>query len=444
MKKILCIALAVIFMFSILSGCGSKPATEQTSTKPAESTAAGETKKAEEPKAEAKKAEENVEISYFTWRVQPGKFPELFIDAFQKKYPNIKVNLGAAGISVEQYLNTQKVRLLSGDNIDVTTLRPESRAEYVKAGYLTDLTDQPFIQNYNPSMVDLVKVDGKVYSIPGSLNVIGVYYNKEIFAKLNLAEPKNWDEFLAVCDKIKAAGITPMENGGKDSWPMEFDIYPFLHSVLVKNPDIFTKVDKGEAKYTDPVFVEAFKNIKDFYKKGYIGKDMLSVGYDGANTLFRQGKTAMVIQGEWDMPNFTDKNKASFEIGVFPLPYNAAGEEIVVPVSIGTSEAVIASGKHKDAAMKFIEYMSTVEGAAIVSNNLACFTPVKGSPTDFNPLAKLWQPLLSMKSIDFFYNLQFPGANAEMLKGLQMMYLGKMTPEDLAKSVQTAQDKKAK
>ena len=168
------------------------------------------------------------------------------------------------------------------------------------------------------------------------------------------------------------------------------------------------------------------------------------MGYDGANTLFRQAKIAMLIQGEWDMKSFTDENKTSFEVGVFPLPHNAPEEEIVIPVSVGSTESIVASGKHQAAALKFVEYMSNVEGATFVANNLATFSPVIGAPADFNPLANLWKPLLEMKSVDFFYSLQFPGANAEMLKGLQTMFLGKMTPEDLAKAVQAAQDKKAK
>ena len=260
MKKILCILLACLFLFSILSGCGAKdsdkPAEDSASTEPK-----AEEKKAEEKKAEETKAEENVEIYYFSWRAVAGKHPDQMIEAFQKKFPNIKVNFDVNSTSVEQYLNSQKVKFLSGDNIDVTSIRPESRADYVKAGYLLDITDQPFMKSFNPSMVESVKVNGKVYGIPSAVNLIGVYYNKDIFSKQGLSEPKNWDEFLAICEKLKAAGITPMMNGGKDGWPMEFDVYPFIHNVLVKNPDIFQKIDSGEIKYTDPVWVDAFKKI---------------------------------------------------------------------------------------------------------------------------------------------------------------------------------------
>lgn len=433
MKKITSIILLFLFVLSVLSACGQKPATTQDST------------------AKEGSKDQPVTIYYYSWRLSAPKYPDEMIAAFTKKYPNIKVVFSGGGVPVEQYLNTQKVKLLSGDNIDVTSIRTETRADYVKAGYLQELTGgEPFLANFNSSVLDGIKVDGKLYSIPSGMNIIGVYYNKDLFKKLSLNIPTNWDEFITVLDKIKASGITPLMNGGKDGWPMEFDVYTFIHNVLVKNPDIFTKIDKGEAKYTDPIFVDAFKKISDFYKKGYIAKETLSLGYDGANTIFMQGKTAMLVQGEWDMGQFAGKDadgndiKVPFEIGVFPLPYNKAGEDIVVPISIGATEAVVTSSKHKDAAMKFLEFMATPEGASYIATGLSTFSPVKGAPTDFHPLAPLWKPLLDMKSTEFFYSLQFPAANAEMLKQLQIMFLGKTTPEDALNAIQGAQMKKSK
>lgn len=419
MKKVGYIILVFVLMLTALSGCQS---TNQTSSVKSSSQAQPEV------------------VNYFTWRVNAGKYPDLLVAAFKKKYPNIKVNVTPFGTDVQGYLNAQKVRLLANDNMDVTSIRPESLHDYVSAGYLLDLTGQSFLKNYNQSALDTVKVNGKQYGVPSSENIIGVYYNKKIFSDLNLSVPQNFDEFLAACDKIKAAGIIPMENGAKDGWPTEFDVYPYFQQLLVKNPDIFTHIADGKAKYTDSNFVDVFNNINNFYKKGYIGSDTLSMGYDGASTLFRQGKTAMMIQGEWNMTNFSDKLAPSFDVGVFPLPYNAAGEDIVVPVTVGVTEAIVASSKNKDAALKFVDYMSTVEGATIISKNLACFVPVTGVSTDFNPLAKLWTSMLSMKSCDFFYNLQSPAANSAMIKDLQLMFLGKMTPSDAAKDVQTAQD----
>lgn len=438
MKRILSLVLTIVLVVTLFAGCSSNSATTtENSTEANQSTAAtqSETKTAEQVTGE---------INYFTWRISPGTEGEKVITDFMTKNPGIKVNLDSNKANVEQFLNSQKIKLMSGDNIDVTSIRPESRADYVKAGYLTELKDEPFLQNFNESALNTIKVDGKLYGIPSAANIIGVYYNKDMFTKYNVKAPTNWDEFLAACDTFKKAGVDPLIQGGKDGWPMEFDVYPFFHQLLVKDPDLFSKIDKGEIKYTDPMFIDTYKKVADFYKLGYVYKNTLSLPYSGAEATFRQGKAAMFIQGEWAMADFVNENKASFEIGVFPLPYNAAGEEIVVPVGIGSSEAVVASTKNKAAAMKFMEYLASPEGSAIYAKGVSSFVPVKGAPSDFNPLAKDWAPLLDMKSVDFFYNLQFPGANSEMVKQLQTLFAGKTTPEEMGKAIQAAQDKKAK
>ncbi|MDR3337381.1 MAG: extracellular solute-binding protein [Treponema sp.] len=387
--------------------------------------------------------EERAEIYYTTWRANPDKnYPQVLIDEFQKRNPGIRVIAQTGTTTTEEYLNDQKLRFLAGNNIDVTTIRAESRRDYVNAGYLLELTGGDFLKNFTDSAIDAVRVDGKVYSAPSALNVAGVYYNKDIFTRLNLQEPANWEEFLEVSEKLKAAGITPLGNGWKDIWPVSFEIFPFLHRIVVSDPGAFERVDRGELKYTDPVFVNTFKDISDFIKKGYISKDVLGLSDDAAITLFRQQKTALLIQGEFTMISLSGDNAPGFEIGVFPIPHNRAGEENVVPITIYSSEAVAASSKYPEAALKFVEFLSSADGAKLVAENLSAFSPVIGAPMDFNPLVGLWQPLLTKKSADFYHSLQNSAAQAEMLKGVQLLFQNQITPEELGQLVQDAQDKK--
>jgi raffinose/stachyose/melibiose transport system substrate-binding protein len=312
----------------------------------------------------------------------------------------------------------------------------------VQAGYLIELTGRDFLKNFTDSALDAVKVDGKIYSAPSALNIAGVYYNKDIFTRLNLKEPANWDEFLEVCAALKAAGVTPLGNGWKDVWPVSFDIFPFLHRIVVADPNAFERLDRGELKYTDPLFVNTFRDISEFIKKDYISKDVLGLSDDAAITLFRQQKTALLIQGEFTMISLSGDNAPGFEIGVFPIPHNRAGEENVVPITIYSSEAAASSSGHPEAALKFLEFLSSLEGAKLVADNLSAFSPVIGAPVDFNPLVGLWQPLLSRKSADFYHSLQNSAAQAEMLKGVQLLFQNQISPEALGQLVQDAQDKK--
>jgi raffinose/stachyose/melibiose transport system substrate-binding protein len=387
-------------------------------------------------------------IDFYTWRVQAGIYPDSTIKLFEQNNPDIKVNYDGGIAAVDMYLNNQKDKLLSGDGIDVTSIRPETLSDYVKAGYLDKIDEnEPFLKNFGPAMLDAVRVNGSLYSIPESVNIIGVYYNKNIFRRLGLSEPKNWNEYIAVLDKIKADGITPMMNGAKDGWPIEFDVFPIIHDVLAKDPQIFDKIEKGQAKYTDPVWVNAFRRIEDFYKKGYIRSEALSMGSDQATTLFLQEKTAIMIQGEWHMTGLSgedaegNKIEAPFEIGVFTLPHNMPGEPQVASVSVGASEGIVAKSKHKEAAKKFLAHLTTPEAVKLFAVGQSSFSAATGAPADFHPLAKLWIPIKDMdRNVNFFYSIQHPAVNSEMLKQLQLMFLGQASPEQALREMQRVQD----
>jgi raffinose/stachyose/melibiose transport system substrate-binding protein len=378
-------------------------------------------------------------VSYYTWR-SSDQYPANMIKEFNKKYPDIKVTTDG-NHNIDQYLQAQKVRLLSGDSLDITGVTPQAYLEYVKAGYLMDLTDQPFMKNFSKSSLSKLTVDGKVYAVPTAINMIGVWYNQDLFTKYNLSVPKTWEEFLQVCETLKSNGIVPLVNGGKDGWPMEFDIYPFMHQLLVNDPQIFEKIDKGEIKYTDKQFVKLFKDISDFYKKGYIHKDLVSLTGDQATDLYAQQKVGMVIQGDWFAEGASKRN-IEFKVGVFPMPIPGEGEKVVIPVSVGSYDAIVNSSKNKDKALKVMEYASSPEGAKFMVDSLKSFSPVVGVDVDSTSLLKLWEPLQKYEAEEFFYSLQYPGANSELLKGLQMLYLGSITPEQLAQNLQGVQDKK--
>jgi raffinose/stachyose/melibiose transport system substrate-binding protein len=427
-KTITSLSLSAVLLLPLLSACaGDRSATAPSSSDP----------------AQEEVAQEEVTINYLTWRANPDtNYPQVLIDKFNEQYPYIHVTADTGTTTTEEYLSTQKARFLSGQDIDVTTIRAESIAAYADAGYLTDLSDQPFLNNFSDSALEVVKYNGKVYTAPSAQNIAGVYYNKDIFATLGIEAPDNWEEFLDTAQKLKDADIAPLGNGWKDVWPIGFDIFPFIERIYAADTEIFDKINRGEVKYTDAVWVDAIEDIRDFIQRGYYDKNVLALSDTAAITNFRQGRTAMLIQGEFTMVSLSGENAVDFDLGVFKIPYNREGEDAPVPVSYYSSEAVAAASKHREAALTFVEFLSSPEGAAIVTENLAAFSPVKGSPSDFNPLAGLWTPLLTQPAVDFYHSRMDSGALAELEKGVQLLFEDKITPGEIAANVQAVQDAK--
>ncbi|UCF97756.1 MAG: carbohydrate ABC transporter substrate-binding protein [Spirochaetaceae bacterium] len=385
-------------------------------------------------------------LHWLLWLAVPDVWPDKLIEDFESKNPNIKIEFESPTLGVADYLQQQKVRLLSGSDLDLTSIRPESLEPYSKAGHLLDLTDRPFLKNIKPYVLDKVMIGGRVYSIPSKGSTVAVYYNKDMFKEYGLLPPTTWNEFLDVCEALKTEGETPLLGGGKDAWPMEYDIYPIMHDVGAKNPDIYDKVKAGDIKYTDVLFINTFKKINEFYQKQYIGKETLSIGYLQSITVFKQKKSAILILGDWALKSVIGgEEKPPFEIDIFPLPHNSAGEEKVGVLAVGASLGIASTSKQTEEALKFADYMCSLDAAKInIETGYEMDSVIIGGPPSQYPLADKWIPMFNFKkSVPYFYSLQSPNANNEFLKQLQLLFLNKTTPEKMAEQIQLAEERKA-
>lgn len=431
--RMLSALLAAALLSATLSGCSGG----EDSASAADSTASASTQ-AESAASEADSASgEVVEINYLTWRNRPDIYPESLIEAFEAENPNIKVNYQVVK-NTDEFLQAQQVRLLSGTDIDVTSVRPESMADYVEAGYLLDLTGADYLDNYMESTLGNATIDGKVYGVPGAINLIGVYYNKDMFEEYGIKVPTNWDEFIAAMEAFKAQGIYSLASGYKDGWPTEFDVYNFFHDLMIRDPDIFKKVNSGEVKYTDEIFLDTFRKIDEFYKAGYILPDCLSLTGADIDPLFIGQQIPMVINGEWGAATY-DAVDLEFELGLLPL-YVESTQDLYAATTVGNYECGVASTKHPEEVKKFLEFMSTQQGATITANDLTAFSPVKGVTLETDSCISMFNDMLDMPSVDFFYSQQRADDNSEMIRLLQEMFLQSITPEELAQSLQESHD----
>ncbi|MCX8025083.1 MAG: extracellular solute-binding protein, partial [Thermanaerothrix sp.] len=60
-------------------------------------------------------------------------------------------------------------------------------------------------EEFIPSLIDAFSANGKVYGIPKDFNTLGLFYNKDLFAKAGMAEPTDdwtWDDLKAAAQKL--------------------------------------------------------------------------------------------------------------------------------------------------------------------------------------------------------------------------------------------------
>ncbi|AHI55022.1 ABC transporter substrate-binding protein [Listeria ivanovii] len=281
--------------------------------------------------------------------------------------------------TVQQSLDSEKAPGLftwwSGDKLKklvdndlVVDLTKEWKEYYEKEGV-------------NPGLADAFTIDGKVYAAPFSVLYNGILYNKHLFDKYDLEVPTTWDEFIKVCDTLKANKIEPI--GLKnDPWASFLWFQTLIASYA---PDLYVGLTNGDIKYTDPEMKKVMKIWQKMITKGYFGDPV-----DPASQIkmFSTDKSAMVY--EPTVTSATLKKEYNMEPGkdfdVFVAPSMTADQKQVIffeasPIVVSKeskqsaeAQKVLRSFYKKDVQQIFVD-----EAGIINTDNTKSSDPVNGS-----------------------------------------------------------------
>lgn len=242
-------------------------------------------------------------------------------------------------------------------------------ARFVERGAFSDLSDLPEAARINPAIWPLVEqtaaYPGRTSVLPYSLMLASVLYNREIFAQQGLQVPTTWTQFLAVCDALTAAGITPLYSTVKDPWTLSQGLFDYSVGGTVDLGDFFTRLKtQGAAVEADsPVSFE-----KDFLTPvqqmlqiaAYSNPNAASRGYGDGNLAFAQGEAAMYFQGPWALSEIA-KTAPDLSIGAFPLPMTEDPDERRVRVNIDLALWIPEASRKKEAAREFLSFLMQPE-----------------------------------------------------------------------------------
>lgn len=437
-KKLMVTVMAIVLVALMFGACGNSPPADgggASSGDGGSSSSSGST-----PAASGDK----VELIFYSYCTLQEWVDEQLIP-FYDEHPNIHVTVEQI-MEPEQYNATQKTHFLNG-TADLHTLRQEMINEFCEAGYLLDLSGEEFIDRFDKAYFELVTFGDAIYALPGDLHTYGCWYNKTMFDENGWAVPNSWDEYVALCETIRDSGVVtaPFITFGLENWAMETDVAPFLHKMLVEDPQVFRKLDSGEVKYTDPGWMEAWEGVANWNASGFTNPDILSLSREDASRIFCVDQdAAMVVQGNWMSALYTEY-EPQFEMGAMPMFFPGANSlsDMVVPITIADFTGIAESSPNRAEALLVLDYLHSLEGARArmeLAGAITC-APARDPATAMNPYTYLWLPNFDYPFVNFFWSEQAPAANVVMTKNLQEMFLGMMTPQQMAESMQAEQDK---
>ncbi|MBE1593702.1 ABC transporter substrate-binding protein [Nonomuraea angiospora] len=321
----------------------------------------------------------NVTLTIWDQEVRGGQAAQMkqLNDAFQAKYPNIKINRVSRSFDD---LNTTLRLALSGneppDIVEANNGR-SSMGAFVKAGQLRPLDayaeaygwkkryPQSVLRYSSYSADGKTFGDGNLYGLPQVGEVVGVFYNKAKLAKLGLQQPATWADFDAALAKAKTAGEVPMQLGNLDKWPA-IHVFGTVQSRGVPADQISALAfGRKGASWNTPENTKAAEELVGWVDKGYFNKGFNGQGYDPAWQAFGKGEGVFLIGGTWLL---ADLQKAlGKDLGFMLPPGTAAGAPPVATGGTGLPFAITAKSPNPDAAAAYIDFITNADAMKVLT-----------------------------------------------------------------------------
>ncbi|MDR0761234.1 MAG: extracellular solute-binding protein [Treponema sp.] len=387
-------------------------------------------------------------------------------DAFSQANPDIKVI--REDLFNEPFHNKVEAYAAAGQLPDVIYAWPSGRSTTLHTQkLLKDLS--PLIQAegsaltsaFLPAALDPAAQGGGYMAIlPRAITSSHAFYvNTEVLSDAGLTPAATYDELKAQVPVLKAKGYDTVLMANQESWVMQSCLFSLIAGRF-GGEGWERQILAGNAKFTDPDFVNALAFIKAMYDDGVLSRATLSTDYGSVIGQFGTNKGAYLIDGDWRVGAFiTDKStgqavispdrQEKIQITVFP---DISGAKLNKSTSgiLGTGwgmNATIESGSDKEkAAWRLIKWLSGEEIQTWLLETGGIATPTVtnidiGSLT-LEPMQKAISSLGSQYTattavIDgVFHSDVFNPLN----DGLQELGLGTKTPEQVARDVQQAFD----
>lgn len=303
--------------------------------------------------AEGQSDAKPVKLRYTLWDRNQLPGEQQLVNEFEKNNPGIKVEIELT--PYDQYFI--KLSSAVGGNVapDVFWMNMPNFQQYVKNGMLEPLSNYlkqksaPKLDDFVKSSVDAYQYQSQQYAIPRDIDAIAVWYNKKMFDQAGVSYPdKNW-----TWDDLKQKSVQLRKGLDKQSYPlaMEFSSGQDSYFNLLLQAGDKIVLPEGKTDVANDKAIAVYRDVQGMLNAGLIQPP----GEMEASDVFQSNRVAMVYAGSWWALPFSQNELIKDHIGVVPMPKMAeqAG------VSHSLAFAMSAKSQHKDAAWKFIEFMSS-------------------------------------------------------------------------------------
>lgn len=330
-----------------------------------------------------------VEIVVFDGGVGQAYATDLHVPMLSARHPDLAVEVSAT----KEINKVVQPRINGGNPPDVVQ---NSGAGSMDLGALADSTamadlaplldapswDDPGVKVRDlllPEAIEKGVYNGKDQVLWYSFTIFGLYFDQSLFTRKGWQLPANWDEFMALCERIKADGMAPFTYPGK--YP-SYMVSPIMSAAAkAGGKELLLRLDNlEEGAWLDPAVIDAAIHWQEVGQK-YLLQGTAGLDHIQSQSAQNRGEVAFVPCGSWIENEQKEHITGDFTYGVMPVPGPVEGAKLppeAMRVDPTMAFLVCADGRNPRAGMEYLRAMISHEGASKFSELVATITTVKG------------------------------------------------------------------
>ncbi|NQY59422.1 ABC transporter substrate-binding protein [Cognatishimia sp.] len=352
----------------------------------------------------------------------PRAVMEGMVERFGAMHPDLNIELTV--IDREAY-KTQIRNFLSANPPDVANWYAANRMKpYVDAGLFEDISDLWAEEELADlaSTKGAMTLDGKQWGVPYTYYQWGVYYRKDIFEELGLAEPATFDEEIANCQKIIDSGRKCYTIGTKFLWTAG-GWFDYLN-MRTNGYDYHAALTAGEIPWTDAGVAETFANWRKLIDMGAFIDNHTAYSWQEAMPFMVNGEATAYLMGNFAVSPLRDGGLDDSKLDFYQFPAINASVELAEDAPTDTFH-IPSGAQNKEAAKAFLKFVVSPENQTLINNgdNLGQLPVNSKSSVDDDKFLKEGFAMLSSNSpggVAQFFDRDAPAEMAKVaMEGFQ-------------------------
>ncbi len=243
-------------------------------------------------------------------------------DVLERELPQVELEWERVDWG-EKFESQMQAEFAAGEVPDIMIGKAQDVATYLPSGNLAPIPAS-VLRFARKEALGSVSSGGEAYGVPYNAFYQGVFYNRDMFARLGLSPPVTREELAAAVRKIRAAGITPFAAEFGENWYAGNVVMQLaMGDVFNRVPDWGDRFRAGEVSFSgSKEYRDCLLELRDILRESW--PDALAIDSSECDERFANGRAAMYVTGSWTLQTVNAVNPG-MRLGVFPFP-NSGGD----------------------------------------------------------------------------------------------------------------------